>query len=138
LPLLRLLPQSVIATLGERLVPRFGVEFILRYVAYADPSQPTERDIDEYWAPTQLAGFVPAARSALSEFNWRPLSNTEAGSLAMPTVVILGTRDRLIRNAGPAASRLRGSAVHSVDGGHCVLEENPAHVYEIAGNFLST
>lgn len=137
LPILRLLPRSAVATFGRRLVPRFGVEFILRYVAYAIPSQPTERDVDEYWGPTQLPGFVCAARSALGEFDWRPLTAIEADALAVPTIVILGTRDRLIRNAGPGAKRLRGAALHSVDGGHCVLEENPAEVYRIAGDFLA-
>lgn len=138
LPILRIFPRSAVDILGRRLIPRVGVDFILRYVAYGDPSLPTERDVDEYWAPTQLPGFVSAARSALSEFDWRPLSNAEASSLAVPTVVILGTRDRVIRNAGSAARGLRGATVHSVNGGHCVLEENPGLVYRIAGDFLST
>ena len=137
LPILRLLPRSAIDIFGRRLMPRVGVDFILRYVAYGDPSLPTERDVDEYWAPTQLPGFVSAARAALSEFDWEPVSSIDAASLAVPAVVILGTKDRLIRNAGPAARRLRGATVHSIDGGHCVLEENPGPVYRIAGDFLS-
>ena len=137
LPILRLVPRTFFAIVGERLVPRFVVEFILRYVAYADPTQPTQGDVDEYWAPTQLPGFVSAARAAIGEFDWRPLSDGDAGSLTVPTVVILGTQDRLIRAAGSGAARLRGAAVHSVSGGHCVLEENPATVYQIAGDFLA-
>ena len=137
LHLLQIVPRPLIAAIGRRLVPRRGVDFILRYVAYGDPTQPTERDVDEYWAPTQLDGFVNAARSALSEFDWRPLTAGERDLLTVPTVVILGTKDRLIRNAGPAARALRGTPVHDVDGGHCVLEENPAEVYEIAANFLA-
>ena len=137
LHILRLLPRTAVDIFGRRLMPRFGVDFILRYVAYGDPSLPTERDVDEYWAPTQLPGFVGAACAALSEFDWQPVSSAEAASLTVPTVVILGTRDRLIRNAGPAASHLPGASVHSIDGGHCVLEENPELVYRIAGDFLS-
>jgi pimeloyl-ACP methyl ester carboxylesterase len=72
----------------------------------------------------------------LSEFDWRPLTNGESESLTVPTAVILGTKDRLIRNAGPAARRLPGTAVHDVVGGHCVLEEDPTTVYEIVGDFL--
>ena len=136
LHLLQIVPRSIIAAIGRRLIPRAAVEFILRYVAYGDPRLPTERDVDEYWAPTQLSGFVNAARAALSEFDWRPLTNDERESLAVPTVVILGTKDRLIRNAGPAARRLPGTAVHDVVGGHCVLEEDPTTVYEIVGDFL--
>jgi pimeloyl-ACP methyl ester carboxylesterase len=134
---LRILPRSVIGAIGHRLVPRRAVDLILRYVAYGDPAQPTERDVDEYWAPTQLPGFVNAARAALGEFDWRPLSRDEAESLAVPTLVILGTKDRLIRNAGAAARGLRGTSVHCVVGGHCVLEENPVEVYDIVENFLN-
>jgi pimeloyl-ACP methyl ester carboxylesterase len=137
LSMLRLLPQAFFATMDGRLAPRFVVELILRYVAYADPTQPTQRDVDEYWAPTQLPGFIGAARAALSEFDWRPLSDGDARALTVPTVVILGTRDRLIRNAVSGAARLNGAVVRSVSGGHCVLEENPATVYQIAGDFLA-
>lgn len=135
---LRILPRTITATIGRRLVPRYAVDRILRYVAYADAAQPSERDVDEYWAPTQLPGFVNAARSALSEFDWRALTDREAASLRVPTTVILGTKDRLIRNAAPAAGRLYGSTVHSVAGGHCVLEENPTEVYDIVGSFLAS
>jgi 4,5:9,10-diseco-3-hydroxy-5,9,17-trioxoandrosta-1(10),2-diene-4-oate hydrolase len=137
LPLLQVVPRSIIAAIGRRLVPRQAVDFILRYVAYGDPSLPTERDVDEYWAPTQLDGFVNAARSALSEFDWRPLNPVESASLSVPTTIILGTKDRLIRNAGAAARNLPRTAVHDIVGGHCVLEENPARVYQIAADFLS-
>lgn len=137
LHLLQIAPRSLIAAIGRRLVPRPAVDLILRYVAYGDPTLPTERDVDEYWAPTQLDGFVNAARSGLSEFDWRPLTDAEGDSLEVPTVVILGTRDRLIRNAASAAKRLRGAAAHEIVGGHCVLEENPTQVYEIAGSFLA-
>lgn len=136
--LLAILPRSVVAALGRRLMPRAALELILRYIAYGDPSKPAERDVDEYWAPTQLPGFVNAARSALSEFDWWPLAPAEAESLRVPTTVILGTADRLVRNAAPAARRLRGSVVHELAGGHCVLEENPSEVYAIVGDFLAS
>jgi pimeloyl-ACP methyl ester carboxylesterase len=134
---LQVLPRAVVAALGHRLVPRYLVEFILRHVAYGDPTKPTVHDVDEYWAPTQLSGFVNAARSALSEFDWRPISVGDVESLSVRTAVLLGTKDRLIRNAARPASRLRDAVVHSVRGGHCVLEENPAEVYEIVGKFLT-
>jgi pimeloyl-ACP methyl ester carboxylesterase len=137
LHLLTIAPRPLIAAIGPRLVPRAVVDLVLRYLAYGDPRQPTERDVDEYWAPTQLEGFVNAARSALSEFEWRPLSHTEAQSLAVPTLAILGTKDRLIRNAKSAAEGLRGGEVRMVEGGHCVLEENPAVVYDLVGDFLA-
>ena len=134
---LQIVPRSVVTSFGRRLAPRYFIEFLLRHVAYGDPTRPTERDVDEYWAPTQLPGFVPAARLALSEFEWGPLSDSEAESLRVPTAVILGMNDRLIRDAGPAAKRLRSTEVYSVGGGHSALEENPGEVYVIVADFLT-
>jgi pimeloyl-ACP methyl ester carboxylesterase len=134
---LQLLPRSVVASFGRRLAPRSFVEFLLRYVAYGDPAKPTDRDVDEYWAPTQMPGFVPAARLALSEFEWGPLTNSQAESLSVPSAVILGTNDRLIRDAVPAARRLGNTEVYSVVSGHSALEENPGEVYIIVADVLT-
>ena len=134
---LRILPRSVVSAIGHRLVPRWSAGLILRYVAYGDPSKVGDRDIDEYWSPTQLAGYVYAARSALAEFEWGPISDADAASLTVPTLVILGARDRLIRNTARAARRLRESSLYQVAGGHCVHEERPAEVYGAICRFLS-
>jgi pimeloyl-ACP methyl ester carboxylesterase len=128
-------PRALLGAIGGRLVPRWLVEVILRRLAYGNAALVTERDIDEYWAPTQLPGFTHAVSAAIREFDWRPLSPAEAASLAVPSVVILGTRDRLVRNTPESAERLRGSLVHSMDGGHCVHEERPREACEIIGQF---
>lgn len=128
-------PRPVLDGLGGRLVPRWLVGAILRRLAYGNAALVSERDVDEYWAPTQLSGFTHAVTAAIREFDWRRLSNAEAASLAVPSVVILGSRDRLIRNTPESAERLRGSLVYSMDGGHCVHEEHPREACEIIGRF---
>jgi pimeloyl-ACP methyl ester carboxylesterase len=137
LPLLRGLPRVVAAALGRRLVPRWTVGFVLRRIAYGNPAAVSEQDIDEYWSPTQLPGYVAAARAALSEFDWRPVTDNEAAQLAVPSLVILGTADRLIANTERAAQRLHGVRVQSLAGGHCVHEEKPGEAYRVIGDFLS-
>jgi pimeloyl-ACP methyl ester carboxylesterase len=124
--------------LGHRAVPRWLVGFILRRIAYGDPRRVTERDIDEYWAPTQISGYVHAVRASISEFDWRPLTQREAKDLAVPTTVLLGTLDRVVRGAEPAARRLNGATVYCVVGGHCVHEEYPGAVYDIIGRELTS
>lgn len=136
LPPMRIPTIRIADALGRALVPRWLIEVILRYVAYGDPDRLSEHDVDEYWAPTQLPGFAFAARACLSEFDWHVLSDEEAGALAVPTAVILGRQDRLIRNARASAERLRGATVTTVTGGHCVNEEHPSDVYRIIGEFL--
>ena len=127
----KLAPRIVVRALGRHLVPRFGIELILRWIAYGNPRLVTDEAIDEYWAPTQLPGYVNAARSTLSEFDWTPLSPERAQGLAVPTVVMLGTHDRLIRDAAEAARSLRGASVHELATGHCVHEELPDRAYEL-------
>lgn len=127
----KLAPRFITRLLGRRLVPRFGVELILRLVAYGNASLVTDETIDEYWSPTQFPGYVPAARASLSEFDWKPLTRDRTGALAAPTVVILGEQDRLVRGAAQAARSLRGASVQELRAGHCVHEELPERAYEL-------
>lgn len=134
--ILKLVPRRVVENLDCRAVPRWVVREILKRIAFSDPSYPTERDVDEYWAPTQLPGYVRTVRACIDEFDWSPLSAAGAESLAVPSVVILGAQDRLLRGTRGPASRLRGAEVVVMDGGHCVHEERPGAVYAILGDFL--
>jgi pimeloyl-ACP methyl ester carboxylesterase len=136
LPLARAMPRLVVRGLGRRLVPRFVVGWILRHIAYGKTAMVAERDVDEYWAPTQLPGFMEAVRAMLSEFDWRPLTDRAAASLAVPSVVILGDSDRLIHNTARAVKRLPGTQLEVLDGGHCVHEERPNEVYRLIADFV--
>ncbi len=140
IPLLRaarIAPRRLVDAFAGRLVSRSLVGFILRHLAYGEPAHVAPRDVDEYWAPTQLPGFASAAGSALSDFDWQPITDTERASLTVPAVVILGRNDRLIRSADGAARRLRGSEVHVFPGGHCVNAELPDAIYGLIGAFSS-
>jgi pimeloyl-ACP methyl ester carboxylesterase len=134
LPALLLAPREVVRALGRAVVPRWVIGFILRRIAYGNPSLVTERDVDEYWAPTQLRGMVHAARATLTEFKWAPLPADLLATLAVPSVVIVGRQDRLVRDAAPA-ERLPGARIHVINGGHCVHEEHPAEAYGIVAGF---
>jgi pimeloyl-ACP methyl ester carboxylesterase len=134
---MRFVPRGVVEALGERLVPRWLVRFILRHIAFGDASRLEERDVDEYWSAARLPGYVRAIRGAIAEFDWRAVSAAEARTLAVPTMVILGQQDRLIRGASEAAGRLRGSEVHLLPGGHVVHEERPDVVYPLVAEFLT-
>jgi pimeloyl-ACP methyl ester carboxylesterase len=132
----RLTPRSAVERVFDGRVPRWLVAQILRRLAFSDATCVSERDVDEYWAPTRIPGYVDAVRGAIDEFAWTPLTADRANSLATPTVVILGEQDRLIRDAGSAAEHLRGATVIRLSGGHCVHEERPDEVYGLIGDFL--
>jgi len=133
---MRGVPRQLMELIGERLVPRWVVEFVLERLAFGDPSLVTPQDVDEYWAPTQVPGFMRGLRGSIDEFDWHPLTGREAAGLTIPSVVILGSQDRLVRGARRAAERLRGARVYTVPGGHCVNEERPGEVHEILGSFI--
>ena len=136
LGLARVSPRWPFRVFDGSVTPRAMVRLILRHIAYGNADLVTEDVIDEYWSPTQLPGFGYAARTSVDEFDWRPIGDATAASLAVPCVVILGDSDRLVRNSRSAANRLAGAAVHQLPGGHCVHEEDPARVYDIIARFM--
>ncbi len=143
-PLARFVSPPVVDALLDRLVPRWIVARAHRLV-YGDPSRITERDVDEYWAPSQFPGYARAMRRLLHEFEWRraPAGQlaTRLLGLAHPTLVVLGERDRLVRGARKYVTALREAqaplVVYEVDrGGHAVNEEAPGVVIERVQGFL--
>jgi pimeloyl-ACP methyl ester carboxylesterase len=134
--LVRLVPQMLMEGLGRRALPRWLTRFILRHIAFGDGSLVTERDVDENWTPTQRPGFIHAIRSAIDEFDWSPIPESSASALRVPTLVIVGTKDRVIRHARESAERLNGARVLTMTGGHCVHEEHPTEVYGAITEFI--
>jgi pimeloyl-ACP methyl ester carboxylesterase len=143
-PLARFVSPPVVDALLDRLVPRWIVARAHR-LAYGDPSRITERDIDEYWAPSQFPGYARAMRRLLHEFEWRRAPVDQLAkrlrALTRPVLVVLGERDRLVRGAAPYVEALRAAhaplVVHEVPGGgHAVNEEAPAAVMEWVLRFL--
>lgn len=147
LPLARRASPKVVEPVLAHLVPRWVVDRAHRRV-YGDPSLVTEDDIDQYWAPSQFPGYAPAMRRLLHEFTWtRPPVSTmvqRLRALAPPTsppLVVLGTRDRLVRGARPYAAALRRAGAplelySSVGGGHAVNEERPRELLALVTAFL--
>ena len=147
LPLAQRASPKVVEPVLAHLVPRWVVDRAHRRV-YGDPSLITDEDIDQYWAPSQFPGYAPAMRRLLHEFTWtRPPVSVMAErlrSLAPPTsppLVVLGTRDKLVRDARPYAAALRRAGapieIYSVvAGGHAVNEERPRELLTLVTAFL--
>lgn len=136
LALPKLMPRAIASVADGRLVPRWEARWILRNLAYGDASRVTDRDVDEYWAPTQLPGFVLAARASAGEFDWRPIDRSRLATIAVPSVVILGKKDRLIRNAASSAQAIPGATVRELDAGHCAHEERPEEANELVSSLI--
>jgi pimeloyl-ACP methyl ester carboxylesterase len=128
-------PDWTVPLLGPAMVPRWAVRRSMERT-YGARAGFTEAEVDEYWAPTQFAGFVRAARHLLHHFAWDAPSAARMTPLhRVPTLVLLGSLDRLVvardverwftahHDAWPAEVRWLDGA------GHALHEDSPAAVW---------
>ncbi|MGH7655890.1 MAG: alpha/beta fold hydrolase, partial [Gemmatimonadaceae bacterium] len=85
--------------LATMLVPREIVEIVQRRV-YGKVGWFTDRDVDEYWAPTQFPAVVQATVQMLREFDWEVATPEALARITTPTLVVFGTLDRTVRPDG--------------------------------------
>jgi pimeloyl-ACP methyl ester carboxylesterase len=147
LPLARRASPRAMERVLERGVPRWVVARAHR-VVYGDPTRITEENIDQYWAPSQFPGYARAMRRLVHEFTWRRLASGQMAAklralrgAASPPLVVLGTRDRLVRDARPYVSALLAAGAplalyESHGGGHSVNEERPEEIVPLVLAFL--
>ena len=90
LPLLRLITSRPIAPLLPSLARRAIIKRMLGLV-YGKTRPVSEKDVDEFWAPTQFPSFARSLRELLHNFAW----NEPFPELPMPWMTIVGKRDRL-------------------------------------------
>jgi len=131
-------------TILPKLVARWLVARTHRMV-YGDPTRLTSKDEDEYWAPSQFPAFARSMRRLLHEFEWTRAPAADMAErlrgLREPMLVILGTRDALVRHSAPYVAELRqaGAPVDVVEidgGGHAINEERPGEVIPLVLNSL--
>jgi pimeloyl-ACP methyl ester carboxylesterase len=122
-------PDWAVPFLGPASVPRWAVRRSLERT-WGPRSGFTERDVDEYWAPSQFPEFVRASRHLIHHFDWAPpLPAALAPLAALPVRVLLGAHDRLV--VAPDVARFVAAALPSADvswladAGHALHEDAP-------------
>jgi pimeloyl-ACP methyl ester carboxylesterase len=89
-------PDWVVPFLVPEAIPRWAVRRSMERT-WGPRRGFTERDVDEYWAPSQFPEFVRASRHLIHHFDWAPPAPSALAPLAEhPIVVLLGTLDRLV------------------------------------------
>jgi pimeloyl-ACP methyl ester carboxylesterase len=125
--------------LARYLTPRWLTSLLL-HGTYGNPGRVPNEAVDEYWAPSQFPGYYRALRALLARFSWEPLTAATLARVTHPTLVMLGTADRLIPDAEAGARALPQGTVLSLQGaGHLGIEEcwreaNDAVVGFLAGD----
>lgn len=134
---LPLLPEFV-GDLASLLVSRRMIEIVERRV-HGKLGWFTERDVDEYWAPTQFPDVVRAQVQMLREFPWVTLTPADVAAITVETLVVFGTRDRTVRPLDTTElvrSLPRGELQQVDGGGHVLMEEIPEQVNAMLVEFL--
>jgi len=126
---------SLTTLLSQRWIVALGKAY-----SYGRRAAIAQDDIDAYWAATQFPEFVPALHRVLAEFDWRALTPAQLGAIRATTLVIFGTRDRMVspRRVASCVAALRDGQLHLVhDAGHVANEEAPEEVNPLLVEFLS-
>lgn len=124
--------------LASALVTRQMIEVVERRV-HGKLGWFSDRDVDEYWAPTQFPDVVRAQVQMLREFAWAPLTPVEAAAIGVNTLVVFGTEDRTVRprHAEEIIRQLPAGTLHTIEGGgHVLMEEIPDQVNTLLVEFL--
>jgi Predicted hydrolases or acyltransferases (alpha/beta hydrolase superfamily) len=134
LNLLKLATSGPIAPLLPSLAARPIVKTMLGLL-YGHTRPVSEKDVDEFWAPTQFPEFAHALQELLHTFDWeRPFPQ-----LSMPWMTMVGSRDRLCdpRDIGRyAGARGQGATIILPDVGHVLFDENPELVNGLLMSFF--
>lgn len=141
-PMLRVTPlvrSRLVGRLMPYLLTRGSVARAHRLV-YGDPSRITPHDIDQYWAPSQFPAYSRALWRLALHFEWArqpaDLMARRLATLPQPVQVVLGGRDRLVRDSRPYVEALvtYGAPLEVrlvPTGGHAVNEEYPREVLDL-------
>jgi len=121
--LLKLLSPPPVRRILPRLLSRRVIEFVLSR-AFGTRTRPTQRDVEEYWAPTQFEEFGWACRECLHVVSWERFSPSRLRGLRVPVLVIVGDRDRIVRGVAERAKLIpTAQVVQIAEGGHLVMQE---------------
>ncbi len=126
--LTRALTPRALGRIAPHLAWRWVIAAGLRLARAGTVGEPlSEREVDEYWAPTQFPAAVTIAWNLLHDFDW-----TVAPRAAnVRTLVILGSRDHLVHaRAEPTDHIIPGA-------GHNVQEQAPEVVNALVSSFLT-
>lgn len=139
LTLYRTLSPAIIRWMLPYVAWRWIAAITLR-IGYGTIAQPTGRDIDEYWAPTQFPKFTLAIRDLLHQYDFGRRRPIPLATIRHPTLVMFGMEDRLLsaRATAADAAGIPDAVVRAIPGaGHVICEETPEVVLDATEKFLA-
>jgi pimeloyl-ACP methyl ester carboxylesterase len=135
-PLMRLyrfLTPAALNPLFKHARSRLAVKIALRRV-YGKRGHYTQRDVDEYLAPSQFADYAPAVRQLLHSYDWKAAKHRRLSVVETPAVGVWGSRDHMMPRDRMDIYKglVPGIELHCIkDAGHVITEETPMEVDEM-------
>lgn len=130
--LYRLLTPSALIPLIRKVKPRLIVKLALKRV-YGKRGHFTQRDVEEYLAPSYFPEFSPAMREILHHYDWKAAEHRPLATVNLPAAGVWGALDHLMPADGMAiyVSLVPGIVLRPIpDAGHIITEETPDEVNE--------
>jgi pimeloyl-ACP methyl ester carboxylesterase len=128
--LYRALTPKLLTPILRQIKPRVIVKLALKRV-YGRRATFTERDVEEFLAPSQFPEYALAMRELLHNYDWTAAKNRPLIPLDLPAIGVWGALDHLMPDDGmgiyvPLLPRLVLRAIP--DAGHIIAEETPDEV----------
>ena len=132
-PLMRLyraLTPKALTPLLRQIKPRLIVKLALRRV-YGRRARFSERDVEEFLAPSQFPEYALAMRELLHNYDWTAAKNRQLATLDLPAVGVWGALDHMMPDDGmgiyvPLLPRIVLRVIP--EAGHIIAEETPHEV----------
>ena len=135
-PLMRLyrfLTPAALNPVFSRARSRTVVKIALRRV-YGKRGHFSQRDVEEYIAPSQFRDYAPAVRQLLHSYDWKAAAHRQLSVVNVTAVGVWGSRDHMMPRDGMDIYKglVPGIELRCVhDAGHVITEETPIEVNEM-------
>ncbi|MDP9200740.1 MAG: alpha/beta hydrolase [Gemmatimonadota bacterium] len=128
--LYRALTPRLLTPILQQIKPRVIVRLALMRV-YGKRGHFTERDVEEFLAPSQFPEFSLAMRQLLHNYDWNAARHRRLAVVDVPAVGVWGTLDHLMPDDGLGIylTLIPRIVLHAItDAGHLITEETPHEV----------
>jgi pimeloyl-ACP methyl ester carboxylesterase len=135
-PLMRLyrfLTPAALTPLIRMIKPRVVVTLALMRV-YGKRAHFTQRDVEEYLAPSQFPNFALAMRELLHGYDWNAAAGRQLARVDLPAAGAWGSLDHMMPDDGMGIyiSLVPQVVLRAItDAGHIITEETPDEVNEV-------
>jgi pimeloyl-ACP methyl ester carboxylesterase len=131
--LYRFLTPAALTPMIRMIKPRVIVTLALMRV-YGKRARFTQRDVEEYLAPSQFPNFALAMRELLHNYDWNAANRRQLARVDLPAAGAWGTRDHMMPDDGMGIylSLVPQVILRAItDAGHIITEETPDEVNEL-------